>query len=229
MAITRLYQKHTLRTPTLPNVYLWAFIFLWTELFCTSASVFGDALAFEQCLSYNKDLFVYSLSFYPVNQTWGELSGKRATPTSPGSKCWNPAHPPNPPLRTLMLSKRISEWSQVHCCVNEQEGLLPVPRPVVWSVLSGQYWISISNLMAHPPPQSKTTWKPQLQTPNLLPTVAGEVWKWAALQSYQEGFPITTTDHIHSGNTKAPGYDGWIRSFYNGQKKHQVREHLLGK
>ena len=41
-----------------------------------------------------------------------------------------PPPPSNPPLRTLMLSKRISEWSQVHVCVNEEERLLPVPRPV---------------------------------------------------------------------------------------------------
>lgn len=46
-----------------------------------------------------------------------------------GASVPHPLHPdqnaePQPPerplLRALMLSKRISEWSQVHCCVNEK-------------------------------------------------------------------------------------------------------------
>lgn len=98
------------------------YIVLW---FCICLHL--TVLVFKLCLPYNKGVFVHSLCFYPNYQTWGELSAERATPNSPGSK-WRTPAPPNPPLRTLMLSKRISEWSQVHCCVNEVERLLPVPR-----------------------------------------------------------------------------------------------------
>ncbi len=122
-----------------------AFIFVWTFFYIVlwvCVCLYLTVLAFKQRRSYNKGLSVHSLSFYPIYQTWGELSGERATPNSPGSE-WRSPTPPNPPLRTLMLSKRISEWSQVHCCVNEEDRLLPVPRPA---------------LLNHPPEHTHSTW-----------------------------------------------------------------------
>lgn len=70
------------------------------ELFCIvlwiCVCLYLTVLASKQRLSYNKGLFVHSLSFYPIYQTWVELSGGCATPNSPGSK-WRTPTPPSPP------------------------------------------------------------------------------------------------------------------------------------
>lgn len=73
------------------------FIYYFIWIVCKVLSVF----VFKQGLPCNKGLLVRSFFFYPFKQTWGELSGKRATPNSPGSKpqsppphqqipCWEP-------------------------------------------------------------------------------------------------------------------------------------------
>lgn len=68
--------------------------------------------------------------FHPDDQRWSGMSAEWAAPSSAGSK---PSDSPEPnalaePLPScLMLSKRISEWSQVHCRVNEAERLLASP------------------------------------------------------------------------------------------------------
>lgn len=69
----------------------------------------------------NKGLLVHSLSLlsHPAKH---EASCRVSMP-HPIHRDQNaePQLPANPPLGTLMLSKRISEWSQVHRCANEEE------------------------------------------------------------------------------------------------------------